>query len=99
MIAADLLRLTYWHRTRPENPAETFLNSVQLQVLEAKFSQTPNGGTVAWAVEAIARLGGIWSIVVKLSSVFRCVGEDEPNYMTFLREDNWLTELSGKGQI
>ncbi len=58
MIAVDLLRLTYWQRTQPQLPAESVLNSVQLQVLKAKFSRLPTTLTVAWAVEAIARLGG-----------------------------------------
>ena len=58
VIAADWLRLTYWQRTQPESPAESVLNSVQLQVLKAKSSRLPKTLTVAWAVEAIARLGG-----------------------------------------
>ena len=58
VIAVDLLRLTYWQRTQPESPAESTLNSVQIQVLKAKSSQLPKVLTVAWAVEAIARLGG-----------------------------------------
>ena len=58
VIAVDLLRLTYWQRTQPESPAESVLNSVQLQVLKAKTSRFPKVLTVAWAVEAIARLGG-----------------------------------------
>ncbi|MEO0984859.1 MAG: IS4 family transposase [Cyanobacteria bacterium J06639_14] len=58
VIAVDLLRLTYWQRTQPERPAEGVLNSVQLQVLKAKSTHLPKTLTVAWAVEAIARLGG-----------------------------------------
>ena len=58
VIAADLLRLTYLQRTQPERPAEEVLNSVQIQVLTAKSSRLPKTLTVAWAVEAIARLGG-----------------------------------------
>ena len=58
VIAADLLRLTYWQRTQPEMPAESVLNAVQIQVLKAKSSQLPTTLTVGWAVEAIARLGG-----------------------------------------
>lgn len=58
VIASDLLRLTYWQRTQPESPAESVLNSGQLQVLQAKSAQLPKILTVAWAVEAIARLGG-----------------------------------------
>jgi len=58
VIAADLLRLTYWQRTEPERSAESVLNSVQMQVLKAKASRLPDVLKVAWAVEAIARLGG-----------------------------------------
>lgn len=58
VIAVDLLRLTYLHRTQPERPASEVLNSVQIQVLTAKSSGLPRTLTVAWAVEAIARLGG-----------------------------------------
>lgn len=58
VIAADLLRLTYLQRTQPEMPAEEVLNSIQIQVLKAKSAQLPKTLTVAWAVQAIARLGG-----------------------------------------
>ena len=57
-IAADLLRLTYLQRTQPQMPAEQVLTPVQIQVLSAKSSRLPKSLTVAWAVEAIARLGG-----------------------------------------
>ena len=57
-IAADLLRLTYLQRTQPEMPAEQVLTPVQIQVLSAKSARLPKRLTVAWAVEAIARLGG-----------------------------------------
>ena len=58
VIAVDLLRLTYLQRTQPQMPATAVLNSVQIQVLKAKSSQLPTTLTVAWAIEAIARLGG-----------------------------------------
>ena len=58
VIAADLLRLTYLQRTQPEMPAEAVLNTIQIQVLKAKSAQLPKSLTVAWAVQAIARLGG-----------------------------------------
>ncbi|MGB8699072.1 MAG: IS4 family transposase, partial [Thermosynechococcaceae cyanobacterium] len=58
VIAVDLLRLTYLQRTQPEMPADTVLNTAQIQVLKAKSAQLPQALTVAWAVEAIARLGG-----------------------------------------
>lgn len=58
VIAADLLRLTYWQRTQPESPAESVLNAVQIQVLKAKSPRPPKTLTVGWAVETIARLGG-----------------------------------------
>lgn len=58
VIAVDLLRLTYLQRTQPEMPAEEVLNSTQIQVLKAKSARLPKTLTVAWAVEAIAWLGG-----------------------------------------
>jgi Transposase DDE domain len=58
VIAVDLLRLTYLQRTQPQMPATKVLTSVQIQVLKAKSSQLPTTLTVAWAIEAIARLGG-----------------------------------------
>ena len=58
VIAADLLRLTYLQRTQPETLAEEMLDSAQIQVLKAKSSRLPKTLTIAWAVEAIARLGG-----------------------------------------
>lgn len=58
VIAVDLLRLTYLQRTQPEQPADCVLSSAQLQVLKARTLKTPKAWTVAWAVEAIARLGG-----------------------------------------
>jgi hypothetical protein len=58
VIAVDLLRLTYLQRTQPQMPATEVLNSVQIQVLKAKSSQLPTTLTVAWAIAAIARLGG-----------------------------------------
>lgn len=59
IIAVELLQVTYLHRTQPDAPAITILNSVQLEVLKAKTSQKlPSMLTVAWAVEAVAYLGG-----------------------------------------
>lgn len=58
VIAADLLRLTYLQRTQPEMPADAVLNTIQIQVLKAKSPHSSNSLTVAWAVQAIARLGG-----------------------------------------
>lgn len=58
VIAVELLQLTYLHRTQPDaNPIE-LLHPLQLQVLKAKSPKLPKVLTVAWAVEAIARLGG-----------------------------------------
>lgn len=39
VIAAELLRVTYLHRTQPDAPATTVLSSVQLNVLKALVSQ------------------------------------------------------------
>jgi hypothetical protein len=58
VIAVDLLRLTYLHRTQPQMPVEDVLTSVQIEVLTAKSPQLPAVLTVAWAIEAVARLGG-----------------------------------------
>ena len=59
VIAVRLLRVTYLHRTQPDAPASEILNSVQLEVLKTKARQKlPTISTVAWAVEAVAYLGG-----------------------------------------
>lgn len=58
VIAAELLRVTYLYRTQPQAAAETVLSPVQLGVLKAKSTKLPKLLTVAWAVEAVARLGG-----------------------------------------
>ncbi len=59
-IAAQLLKLTYLNRTKPEAPAETVLRPVQLEVLKAQFQRKkalPPTLTVAWAIQAVARKG------------------------------------------
>lgn len=59
VIAVELLQVTYLHRTQPGAPASAVVNSVQLEVLKAKTRQKlPTILTVAWAVEAVAYLGG-----------------------------------------
>lgn len=58
VIAAELLRVTYLHRTQPDASAEILLRPVQLDVLKARSSKLPKVLTVAWAVEAVAGLGG-----------------------------------------
>ncbi len=58
VIAVDLLRLTYLHRTQPDLPADQVLSEAQLAVLIAKAGKCPAMLTVEWAVAAIARLGG-----------------------------------------
>ena len=59
VIAVELLQVTYLHRTQPNAPAIAILNSVQLEVLKAKTSpKLPPILTIAWAVEAVAYLGG-----------------------------------------
>jgi hypothetical protein len=58
VIAVELLQLTYLHRTQPTAGAIEVLNPLELQVLKVKSSKLPKVLTVAWAVEAIARLGG-----------------------------------------
>jgi hypothetical protein len=39
-------------------PAEALLNTIQIPVLKSKSPQPSKSLTVAWAVHAIARLGG-----------------------------------------
>lgn len=58
VIAVDLLRLTYLHRTQPETPAEQVLSEAQIKVLQAKTLSSSDPVTIGWAVGAIARLGG-----------------------------------------
>ena len=59
VIAVELLQITYLHRTQPAAPATEILNSIQLEVLKAaSTSKQPKILTVAWAVEAVAYLGG-----------------------------------------
>jgi hypothetical protein len=58
VIAAQLLRVTYLHRTQPQAPALAVLSAVHFDVLKAGSSKLPKFLTVAWAVEAVARLGG-----------------------------------------
>ena len=58
VIAVELLQATYLHRTQPTAPAIEILNPLQLQVLKAKSPKLPPVLTVAWAIEAVAYLGG-----------------------------------------
>lgn len=58
VIAVELLRLTYLHRTQPSAPALEILNPLELKILKAKSPKLPKVLTVSWAVEAVARLGG-----------------------------------------
>ena len=58
VIAMELLQLTYLHRTQPEAAVELVLNPTQIVVLKAKSPKLPKVLTVAWALEAVARLGG-----------------------------------------
>ena len=58
IIAVELLQLTYLHRTQPDTNAIELLNPLEIKVLKAKSPKLPKVLTVAWAVEAIARLGG-----------------------------------------
>ena len=59
VIAVELLQVTYLHRTQPDAPALEILNPIQIEVLKAgTFKQLPSTLTVAWAVDAVAALGG-----------------------------------------
>lgn len=61
VIAAELLRVTYLHRTQPQATAEMVLTTVQMDVLKTNSAKLPKVLTVAWAIEAVARLGGYLS--------------------------------------
>ena len=52
--------MTYLNRTEPEAPASSVLNEVQIEVLAAKSGKSVPivDLTVAWAMQAVARLGG-----------------------------------------
>ena len=58
VIAAELLQLTYLHRTQPEAAVELILNPTQIAVLKAKSPQQLKVLTVAWAIVSVAHLGG-----------------------------------------
>ena len=58
VIAVELLRLTYLHRTQPEAPADHVLSEAQINLLQAKVSPSSDNVSIGWAVAAIARLGG-----------------------------------------
>jgi hypothetical protein len=59
VIAVELFRLTYLHRTDPELPLERVLNPTQMAVLKASSpKKVPQNLTVGWGIEMIARLGG-----------------------------------------
>jgi hypothetical protein len=59
VIAVELFRLTYLHRTDPELPLERVLNPTQMAVLKASsLKKVPQNLTVGWGIEMIARLGG-----------------------------------------
>ena len=62
-IAAQLLKMTYLNRTNPEAPASSIFNEVQIEVLVAKSRKavTAVDLTVAWGIQAVARLGGYLS--------------------------------------
>lgn len=59
-IAAELLKITYVHRTNPEAPISSVLNKVQIKILVAKSQKSVTAAdlTVAWGLQAVARLGG-----------------------------------------
>ena len=62
VIAAQLLRMTYLHRTSPHLPATEVLTKTQIDVLIASSSPKQKkeitSFTIDWAIRAIARLGG-----------------------------------------
>lgn len=61
VIAAQLLRMTYLHRTSPQSSATQVLTKVQMDVLLASTPPRLKKDvefTIDWAIRAIARLGG-----------------------------------------
>ena len=58
VTAVELLRVTYLVRTQPQLPAQDIHTPLQIKVLIAKTPKVPKTLTVAWAVQAVARLGG-----------------------------------------
>ena len=100
VIALQLLRVTYLNRTQPQALAEEVLRPEQLEVLKAKAPKLPKVLTVAWAIEAVARLGGylqhrrktpigitvLWRGWLKLESL--CEGWN-------LARDTWIRLLVG----
>jgi Transposase DDE domain len=61
VIAAQLLRMTYLHRTSPHSCATVVLTKLQMDVLLANTPPLQKKNiefTVDWAIRAIARLGG-----------------------------------------
>ena len=58
VIAVDLLRLTYLHRTQPDAPAKDVLTEVKIEGLQDKTPSDSPSLSVGWAIAAIARLGG-----------------------------------------
>jgi len=58
VTAVELLHLTYLERTSPQRPAQDVVTPLQIKVLLAKTPKVPKNLTVAWAVKAVARLGG-----------------------------------------
>lgn len=62
VIAMELLRLTYLHRSQPEGDINLVLNETQQAVLKASAQSQgiaiPPQLTVRWGIEQVARLGG-----------------------------------------
>ncbi|GAX45631.1 hypothetical protein NIES4075_70060 [Tolypothrix sp. NIES-4075] len=61
VIAAQLLRMTYLHRTSPQSSATEVLTKIQMDVLLASTPPLLKKDvefTIDWAIRAIARLGG-----------------------------------------
>ena len=61
VIAAQLLRMTYLHRTSPDLNATKVLTKVQMDVLFALVPRKIKNSvsfTIDWAIRAIASLGG-----------------------------------------
>ncbi len=58
VCAVELLQVTHLHRNQPDAPAVEILSPVQIQVLKARFPNSPKVLTISWAIQSVAHLGG-----------------------------------------
>lgn len=58
VCAVELLQVTHLRRNQPDALAVEILSPVQIQVLKARFPNSPTILTISWAVQSVAHLGG-----------------------------------------